>query len=367
MSESAAIYPKKLRLALLIILLLYGTLWWMSQGKLIYTDETVFAMDFARVSAGRWSEVVIPHPPLYIGLGGIAVALSGSTFVALRLPGGIAYILTLCLIPLAIHSLVGNRTVAVRASWIALVIFALQPLLLQGSLLLDIDNTILTSALLLYFIAVGRTEKSAVWVRIASVALSFALLLWTKLLPTPLLLIASTLLIYLPRARLFLSTLVGILTGILLFAITLAVFATAVGFPLEVFLPTFQRIGAPVQSGVGRLVSRAVMGGGITAVWMGIPFVFGYFLVVVRRVRAWFRGRRLYTLDILLVCSLAGMFLFSIGNELPMGFPRYHYPIFLMMVILVSVALAEEADFVLPPAERTLSSFVWLGAGGSCA
>jgi hypothetical protein len=74
---------------------------------------------------------------------------------------------------------------------------------------------------------------------------------------------------------------------------------------------------------------------------MGIPFVVVYTLAVARRALAFVHARQSSTaLSILVVCSLAGLILYAAGNELPMGFPRYHYPIFLLMVLLVSHYLA---------------------------
>jgi hypothetical protein len=330
------VYSRVILIVLTCATAFYAIVWAASQDKAIYADETAFAKNFAQITRGEWTKLFIPHPPLYTSLGSLSTQIFGYTPAAMRIPGGLSFVATLWLIPLACHGLTQDPTHASRAAVIGLVIYAIHPLALQGSLLLDIDNTIFTPAMLLFVIALSRTEAWPPYQRIVAVGLSFALMLWTKLLPTPLLITISTLLIYALRRRLFVNTTVGIALGALLFGASLCIFAKLVSFSLKIFAPTFQRMGTPASGGTQKLLSRALMGGGITAVWLGFPFAIVYLVAVARRIWRFTCGLRPTPLDVLTVCSLTGLLLYSAGNELPMGFPRYHYPIFLMMVLLVS-------------------------------
>jgi len=314
----------------------YAIVWAASRDKAIYADETAFAKNFAQITRGEWTRLFIPHPPLYTSLGSLFTQIFGYTPAAMRIPGGLSFVATLWLIPLACYSLTPDPTHASRTAVIGLLIYAIHPLALQGSLLLDIDNTIFTPAMLVFVIALSCTEDWPSHKRIVAVGLSFALMLWTKLLPTPLLITISTLLIYALRRRLLVNTTLGIALGALLFGMSFIAFVELVDFPPDIFGPTFQRMGRPASGGAQKLLSRALMGGGITMVWLGFPFAIVYLVAVARRIWRFMRGLRPTPLDVVTVCSLTGLLLYSAGNELPMGFPRYHTPIFLMMVLLVS-------------------------------
>ncbi|HEY6042649.1 MAG TPA: hypothetical protein VIX58_10995, partial [Anaerolineae bacterium] len=102
----------------------------------------------------------------------------------------------------------------------------------------------------------------------------------------------------------------------------------------------FQRTQSPLEGGMARLISRTVMGGGILLVWLGIPFALVYLWVVGRRILEFARTRQAVLSDILILTTMGGFVLYTVGNELPMGFPRYHYPLFVLMVLLVRDTLA---------------------------
>lgn len=304
----------------------------LSQNKLIYTDEIVFAQDFNRVASGLWKEIIIPHPPLYIFLGGFVVSLFGDGFLALRLIGAISFLLTLALIPAVCRKLFPENWL--RATVIAHLIWIFHPLALQGSLLLDIDNTIFTPALLLFIIAASTPRKSIVFI-----AISLALLLMCKLLPTSLFIVAGVLAVSFFQRKEWDKLALGFALGFALFLGGLITFAQVTGFPLGVLIATFERTGNIAQ-GTSKLVSRLVMGGGITAVWIGIPFLALYVVAVARRLADWWRSKKVISSDVLILTAIVGFALVTVGNELPMGFPRYHYPLFLLMVLTASGYLA---------------------------
>jgi hypothetical protein len=346
-------YTNSILIALLLASLLYAAVWFASRHKLIFTDEIVFAEDFARITQGNWRDSGIPHPPLYTTFGSLAVSAFGYNTVAFRVVGGLSYLLTLWLLPLACRTLSASGDVDsshARASLIAIAIWAVMPLALQGSLLLDIDNTLFTPAALLFLIAwahssdltgLGDSDRRPVrssrtpW----PLALAFALMLWTKLLPGTLFVTAAVLLISLLQKRLRV-VLMALALGAALFAASLFAVASLTQFPLEIFFTTFRRVNA-AASGTAKLISRGIMGGGITAMWIGLPFMALYLVAIAQRLRQLWRTRHIQNLDVLWLCSLPAYILLSIGNDLPMGFPRYHYPIVLLIVLFTSLWLAE--------------------------
>lgn len=316
-----------------LTLIVYGVIFVSSQNKLIYTDEIVFAQDFNRVAGSLWKEVLIPHPPLYIFLGSLVVSLFGDGFLALRLIGGISFLLTLGLIPLACRKLFPQHWL--RATIIAHLIWAFHPLSLQGSLLLDIDNTIFTPALLIFIITASLPRGKIIFI-----ALAFALMLFSKLLPTSLFITSAVIVIGLIQRKQAARLLLGVLLGAAIFVIVLLILALMTGFPLSVVTSTFQRANDIVQT-PQKLLSRLVMGGGITAVWIGIPFLAVYGLALIRRTAEILKSKRADSSDVLILTAMVGFALVTLGNELPMGFPRYHYPLFFLMVLTISGYLAE--------------------------
>ncbi len=132
----------------------YGLNFAASQHKILFTDEVVFAQDFGFAALGNWPAVRIPHPPLFVSLGALLVSAFGNNLTAMRAKGGASFLLTLALIPMTMRALFSER--AERAALIAMLIWALQPLAVQGSLLIDIDNTIFVPAMLLFVWAGAR-------------------------------------------------------------------------------------------------------------------------------------------------------------------------------------------------------------------
>jgi 4-amino-4-deoxy-L-arabinose transferase-like glycosyltransferase len=338
------IYNSLVSILLLFATVFYTTIWLLSQHKLIYTDEIVFAADFMRIALGQWLFVEIPHPPLYTILGSLSTQLFGYNLPAMRLVGVAGYLLTLWLIPPVCYCLTDDPAQAKRASLIAVVAWAIHPLALQGSLLLDIDNTIFPPVLLLFVLVLSTTESSPMWRRVIYVGAIFAVMLWVKLLPSTLLLAGTVLITYVARRQHVLSTLGALVLGALVFAASLAAFSLATEFPLEVILGTFARTQNVAQR-PERLLARLVMGGGITAVWVGIPLLAAFGVVAANRFMYILRGYQPRLLDALILYAIAGFGIFTVGNELPMGFPRYHYPLVLIVVIIVCIMLAKTSWF----------------------
>ncbi len=328
--------------SLLVVTAVYAACWVASQSKLIYTDEIWFAHDASQILSSAWNQLVIPHPPLYVALGAMFSTLAGDVISGMRLLGGLSFLATLYLIPLAVHAIAPAPQHAQTASLIAVAGWGVHPLAMQGSLLLDIDNTLLPPAMLTFLIALRLSEGQPLVKRIIAIAPTVTLMLWIKWLPSTLLLMALAILLSLLRRRDVLSTLAAIAVGAVTFLVSFALFVAVSGFPLETLAPTLARTQEPVRGGLQRLISRIVMGGGITTVWLGVPLVVAFGWFTFRRLRALAQHSALQFSDLPLSFALTGMALYSAGNELPMGFPRYHYPVALCVVLLMSTWLAEQ-------------------------
>jgi len=337
-------YSSRILIALILSTTFYAVIWLSSQHKLIYTDEVFFAADFVRIALGQWTSLEIPHPPLYSILGSLSVQVFGYSLPAMRLVGGVGYLLTLWLIPLFCYHLTRDSVQAEQASLIAIVTWAIHPLALQGSLLLDIDNTIFPPVLLLFMIVLSATELTFAWKRIILVGLVVAIMLWVKLLPSNLLIIGLAIIAYIRRKQLFISTLAALIFGLLIYLASFAIFSLSTQFPVELVLSTFIRT-QNISQPFGRLLARVVMGGGITTVWIGIPVLIIFGMIVVKRLLDIIKSGQLSIFDILILYIIFGFSIFTIGNELPMGFPRYHYPLALIIIIITSIEIVRMKRF----------------------
>jgi 4-amino-4-deoxy-L-arabinose transferase-like glycosyltransferase len=258
--EPVRVFSRPVLVALVGASMLGIGIWATSATKLIYTDEVAFFRDFQHLAAGRWDAIQIPHPPLYTLLGGLSVRLFGEGPLALRLPGLLAYLAALTLVPVVCFALTSRSDHARRAAVIALAVLAIHPLVLQGSLLLDIDNTVMTAALLGWIAVVGLSAGWPPWQQTLVVGATVALLLWTKLLPTPALFGATLLVVFAVARQRLLPVAAGLALGAATFSATFALFLSLSGSDLAVYLSTLGRSGQALR--LDLYLRRAVMGGG---------------------------------------------------------------------------------------------------------
>jgi dolichyl-phosphate-mannose-protein mannosyltransferase len=150
----------------------YGNQGWMSdRGDLSHREQ--------------WA---LWHPPLYIYTLGAITRIAGWTPRALRLVGVLGGLATLALTWLLANDLTRGSPGEKRlAGGVAVALVALSPLVLQSTLILDIDFTLLLPLSLLFVWLYLRLEGSRrAWLWLAPL---FALLLWAKM-TNPLTLVA---------------------------------------------------------------------------------------------------------------------------------------------------------------------------------
>jgi hypothetical protein len=359
-----ALYGGAVWRALLVAAVLAAGVWLASSHKLIYTDEVAFFWDFQRLAAGRWDLAMIPHPPVYTALGGLSVRLFGEGTLALRLPGLLATLASLAIVPLVCWAAARELAVARRAALLAIALLATQPLILQGSLLLDIDNTVMTTAVLAFIAVVGLSERWPAGQQAISVAVAFAVLLWTKLLPLPLLLAVLLLVVFALAGRRLAPLALGLVLGALAFGLSFALFLALSGSSPAVYLSTVGRGGQALR--LDLYLSRAVMGGGIQLFWVGMPFFALLLAATLVALRRFLEGRQAPLAAWCSLSVLVGLVVFTLGNELPMGFPRYQVPLVWVGTILTAVWLAEQGWRPLwrfaVPAVGVLLVWFWLVA-----
>ena len=271
------------------------------------------------------------HPPLYLYMLGLTMAIFGTGEVAARGLGiacqlaaaGLAFDLAR---RLAQPTSTG-RTTGVTAGVLAVALFLLNPLTVQAALILDIDNTVLMLLTTLYVWVAVRLPGRWTLRMIAALGLLYAVVLWAKL-TTPLLILAALVFTrgFGPTGlRGALEALaVGLLGGTLFLLSWFAVTALA-GMPRDyTFVVVYGEAMASAASTRDRFTSWGafVAGAAPAILWLG-PF-FGLLFVAAGLPALWrlVRGKGLEAGDVVVVLG-AAIYLAYI-MKLAGGFPKYH-------------------------------------------
>jgi len=175
------------------------------------------------------------HPPLYIYADGLLARIGGWTPPVMRLLGIVGGLATAALTFLLAGDLTRGPVSMKRfAGGIAVALLLLNPLVIQSTLILDIDFPVLLPLTLLFLLLYLRFEDSQRrWLWLGPV---FTLLLWAKMTnPLPLVFLIATWQLlrgrFFPRGALHF---VGIgLGGAELFGLSWLLIGRALGFPLD--------------------------------------------------------------------------------------------------------------------------------------
>ncbi|MCC6178617.1 MAG: hypothetical protein IT305_25205 [Chloroflexi bacterium] len=271
------------------------------------------------------------HPPLYVYTLGLAVWLFGAAEEPMRGLG-----ITCLLVAAALAFDLARRTVLAHGGTptrahlggaIAVALYLLNPLAIQASMVLDIDNTLLLVLVTLTVWAAVRAPGLWGSRTIGILTVLFALALWSKL-TTPLALgaaFAFTRLFQRTGWRGMLQALVVVAMGSALFVVTWIGVSALTGMPIDYTLDVVRNEALESsQATRDRLVSLSAFANGAAPalLWIG-PF--SCLLFVSAGLPAlWrlLRGRGLDATDLLVVLG-AAIYLAYI-MKLAGGFPKYH-------------------------------------------
>jgi hypothetical protein len=336
-------------LAMLASATLVGVTLWLIAGQIdrpfVYDDVSFIQGARTIADAGRpfgnqgymlhqywerdqWS---LWHPPLYIYLLGLTVALLGD---AERVARGIG---VLCLLVAAgfafdlgrqlVLSRGGSPERALAAGVMAVALYVLNPLAVQAAMVLDIDNTVLM-VLIVAQVRLAITLPGS-WGRLTIVCLAvlYALALWAKL-TTPLALAAA-----LVFTRLFqgvgwrgaLQAMFAVGLGWVIFAVSWVGISSAAGLPIYYTLDVVKNeaLESSISSG-HRLVSFEAFVNGVAPaiLWIGPFFCLLFVAAGLARLWSLVRGKGLEAADLLVVLGAAIYlaYIFKLAGNLP----KYH-------------------------------------------
>ena len=271
------------------------------------------------------------HPPLYIYTLGLTVALFGDSERAAR---GLSVLCMLIASAFAfdlarrvVMSRGGGPGRALIAGVLTVALYALNPLAIQASMILDIDNTVLMVLLTALVWLAIRLPGSWNLATIVGLALLYAVSIWAKM-TTPLALgvaLAFTRLFQDVGWRGALQALAVVGLGWAIFGLTWAGIMTATGMPLTYTLDVVRN--EAIESGVSsghRLLSLQAFAMGVAPaiLWIGPFFCLLFVAAGLPRLWSLLRGKGLEAGDLLVVLGAAIYlaYIFKLAGNLP----KYH-------------------------------------------
>lgn len=277
--------------------------------------------------SGSLSPEILAHPPLFTLINGNLMKVF-KTPIILKLWGmalGLGSILLMFLLGRACG---GGK---LRATLAALLL-GMSPLFIQGSLLIDPDNTLITFFLLAMLLSFFKEY----WFLFCG---TFLMCLWSKMTASvPILFVFSIWVVWeslnVIKPRRGGLVLVSLGTGLALFLITFRLFSEFTGLPFRTpFEYLYGAFFCKRVSDSGALLRQVLQ----FTLWAGLPLCFLWAAAAIRAVRA---GKNNLDMLAVLFSIVMGVGYLFVGGT-PFGFPKYQVPVLTLGCWLASGFLLE--------------------------
>ncbi len=300
--------------------------------------------DFYRaITDWRQLRQLIPHPQAYVHFTQLCLAIFGENTSNARIPGVLAALSNLILIPILIQSFWGDNKHTNRLAILAIWLYTLNPMTAQNMMLLDIDNTLLTPALCILIWLWKVTRDRAFGQRVIILGVAFAINLWLKL-PTPVLVMGAFGLYDLMRKE-FKQTLAAFLatvSGAIIFLVTFGVYSAVTGYRFAFLNRTLQKAPTSISS-IGGMLTRFPQGLGVFILWLSLPLTILLGVVIVQTLLRLLR-HRLEDQDLLVIYIVGTAIFYMLVLPPAWGYPKYHTPLLPLIVILVARFLVHTCE-----------------------
>lgn len=141
-------------------------------------DEMNSLRNSINLIAGKQTDLY--SPPLYEALISIPIRIIGLNNASVKIVGYISVVLSSLLICLVINNIYKDNNFLKPIIFLAILIYCTHPMVIQGSHIIDRDNTIMPVMFLLLIYFLGKLESRSRYVFFLAI-LSFALFIWVKL------------------------------------------------------------------------------------------------------------------------------------------------------------------------------------------
>lgn len=248
------------------------------------------------------------HPPLYLLALAGHVAIFGPSTESVRLFGALCFIAALVLTGRLTRSLARRAGMdqehAALCGWLAVGLLALNPYAVQGSIYVDIDNTLLVPLQLLFFVVFFRWDERASAPLALAVVLAITLMFWTKITtPVILIMLAGGYLFFNGRRRAAFIFAALIVTGVSLFVATWWLYARSVGVPF--WYPFIFTHARKVKTLFSASFFERLNALRYAITWISFPLCLLWLLTMAWRVQETWHTRRLLPVDLVLLSSLS--------------------------------------------------------------
>jgi len=320
-------------------------------------DEVTLMLAVKALNAGEITKYFIGqgdaifgiwHPPAYIHLLALIESLFGMNVVIARTIGIACFAISLVFIYLLANVLLKDRQKRRQAALMACILYSLSPFAIRGSLLIDIDNTILNAALLIFMYLLARIKDDTRKVEIVFFGMIFSVLLWMKT-TTPSILIGSMFIYQLfRRDKAKLKAIAGIgITGAVLFLFTWFIycqlndrrFIDIFYVPISVVRSLLARNSG---SGNAGLIARAIWS---LLVWCSPSFIILSVMSIIKVFREKNPEGSLISLNQFAFYGMIVAVFYAIVGGTTHSFPKYNYVMMPVFAILISHILVEGISF----------------------
>ena len=312
---------------------------WLVAAKTLHTDGVARQYAVPERVAGF-------SPHLYLGCIALMFKLFGVDESIARLPGLAFGLLSILMVfGLTRHFSKGSEIErTLRASTISL-LCASSPALAQGSVIIDIDNTLLVPSLLLLCGAFAKylQEERMRWAVLAALSVSVAL--WGRVTTPALVCCALCGAVLLSRKPLRTKlTCVGlVLAGALLFVTTWYGYCRATGTP---FAEPFRYTWRTARRGIGPSLGAVLENVVYLTLWIGLFPLLLILKSVIERGRRFFKAPELRVEDVFLLGGGIPLLGYTLMAQPLFGYPKYQIPEIPLLFIFMGLALpAFEAAF----------------------
>ncbi|MBL7196681.1 MAG: glycosyltransferase family 39 protein [Candidatus Omnitrophica bacterium] len=306
-------------------------------GRPLVVDEVHFAR-YARVP---WSFANLGpggHPTFYIDILSFLSQVFGVNGSNLRIVGILCFLLNLVLIYKLSQEIFKNKIRGILAS----LIFALHPMAIQGSMILDIDNTVLTVLLMFTCLYYARNIKNFNLNNCIFLTLLFFACLWAKL-GTPFILMASLILFHIfkgERKRAIQIFFIS-MAAILLFLLVWKMDSVICNFH---FSAVFGRVFSVVNKGLSGVslpkIQELLLRMLRITLWIGPYFIFFWVVIIVRHFSSIiFKKEQLNFNHLLIIYSISIFVFYILIGGTMFGFARYQYPMLPILSIIIANAI----------------------------
>lgn len=283
---------------------------------------------------------LIPHPQLYLHFAQMLFALFGQGTVAMRLASLLPNLaVVFMLVPI---SRLWDKTPGRHGQLIAPILFAISPAIVQNSILVDIDNGVLTAmCLVLIWVWFGLSDARPL-TRISLMAAVFGISLWFKLTTPPMVFLA----LWLYHGRLgewrkVRESVAAALAGLALFAGAHLVYSSLTGYSLADAASALFWDRSGSRTLLQTVMTFAPQGTGLLLLWVSPPMGVLWLVIAVRTAYRWIKGK-LTPMDAGVIFSLGAFVFYAFFLVPPYAYPRYHAVMFPFMTLAVACWLADD-------------------------